>query len=185
MDWAERLAAVLGLAALVVLPACSGGSSGKGPTKAVRSVRQPCLASGLALKVGRYGEAGGQFIQTFTFTNVSSADCRLGGWPVFRVVDASSRLVPTQRVRQNAPGRPAWRTVLLSLHRTASFDVYGADFDAARDVGCPKTSSASITLPNDTARMSVRVGIPNCGRFLVAPLLAGSIDRDSWSSVVG
>ena len=71
MDWAERLAAVLGLAALVVLPACSGGSSGKGPTKAVQSAHQPCRASGLALKVGRYGEAGGQFIQTFTFTNVS------------------------------------------------------------------------------------------------------------------
>jgi hypothetical protein len=185
MDWAERLAAVLGLAALVVLPACSGGSSGKGATKAVQPARQPCRASGLALKVGRYGEAGGQFIQTFTFTNVSGADCRLGGWPGFRVLEASRRLVPTQRVRQNAPGRPAWRSVVVPPNRSASFDVYGADFDAARDVACPKTSSASITVPNDSAEMSVRLRIPNCGRFLVAPLLAGSIDRDSWSSVVG
>jgi hypothetical protein len=167
------------------MPACSGRSTGKGHTEAVQSAGHRCQASGLALKVGRYGEAGGQFIQTFTFTNVSGIACRLGGWPGFRVMDASSRPVPTQRVRQNAPGRPAWRTVQLSAHRTASFDVYGADFDVARNVACPKTSSASIAVPDDTAEMSVRVRIPNCGRFLIAPLLAGSIDRAAWSSVVG
>ena len=73
---------------------------------------------------------------------------------------------------------------MLEPHKTASFDVFGADFDAARDVACPKTAAAAIAPPHDASRIVVRLRIPDCGAFYVAPVVAGSTDRDSWSMVV-
>ena len=91
----------------------------------------------------------------------------------------------SQRVRQNRPTEPAWKWIVVASGHAASFNVYGADYDALHDRPCPKTSAATITLPNETAKTTVRVRIPDCGRFLVAPLIAGSVDRDSRSVVVG
>jgi hypothetical protein len=145
-----------------------------------------CDPSQLALNGTNFGEAGGQFIQTFTFTNVSRESCHLGGWPGFQVADTAGHLVPTptQRVRQGASPQPLWTRVVLAPHQTASFDLYGDDFDRVHDRACPMTSSVSIIPPDATAPLSALIHVPDCGTFLVAPVIVGSTDRDSWSTIV-
>lgn len=148
---------------------------------------QVCQPSQLTLTKGSYGEAAVQFTQTLTFTNASLGTCQLGGWPGFQVEDAGGHLVPTttQRVRQNDPSHPPWTTVVLAPQQTASFDVYSADFDAVHNHACPMTSAVAITPPGDSSPLSVHLDIPDCGSFLIAPVIAGSTDTNAWSLIVG
>jgi hypothetical protein len=119
--------------------------------------------------------AAGSFIQTFTFTNVSRRVCSLTGWPRIGL--------PSRRVRQGAPPTPAYRTVVLRPRGAASFDVYGADWDHVRDRACPRTSTLRVAPPGVRSRLAVTVRMPNCGRFDVAPVIAGKTDREAWSVV--
>src|SRR5215472_14791018 len=96
--------------AVLALAAPAAGSSGSVPRCAVVQLRAAATF---------YGVAGGQFIQTFTFTNASRHACSLSGWPKLNL--------PARRVRQNARNRPAFRTIVLRVHGAGSFDVYGAD----------------------------------------------------------
>ena len=166
-------------AALVVaFAACARGSDAAGPVT--------CRAAELTVTAHGYGEAGGQFTQTFTFRNIAASRCALAGWPTFRLAKASGRIVPTktQRVRQTTPPAPASKLVVLAPRRTASFDVYGADYDALHDVACPTTSAAAIAAPRTSSPLFVRLRVPDCGTFLIAPVVTGSSDRDSWSTYV-
>ena len=174
----------MGLTALAGACACTGLSTA---SPAVRHTRfATCRSTRLALTVGKYGEAATQFTQTFTFVNATRSTCRLGGWPRFQVANDSSRPVKTttRRVRQNSPRDPAWKTVVLAPRHAASFDVYGADYDLIHNVACPKTSTVAITPPNNTTPIFVRVRLPHCGAFYVAPVIPGRVDRAAWSFVV-
>lgn len=148
-----------------------------------------CPAAHLSVSAHGYGVAGGQFDQTFTFTNRSDATCRLTGWPAVAVLDAAGqpRSVRTERVRQDTPPQPASSIVTLKPHGTASFDVYGADWDALHNRACPYTSAVAVTPPGSVAHLTVRVHFPVCttSKLLVSPLIAGSSDRQAWSTVVG
>jgi peptidoglycan hydrolase-like protein with peptidoglycan-binding domain len=118
-----------------------------------------------------------------TFTNRSRGACELRGWPSIAV---------------EAPGRPAWsafaRRVVQSSKRparvrlepggAASFDVFGADWDAAANRPCPEASTLSVELPGDHMVLRIAVRIPDCGLFEIAPLVPGRRDRDAWSLVV-
>jgi hypothetical protein len=146
-----------------------------------------CTTAHLSVTPHAYGEAGGQFRETFTFENRSRATCRLAGWPRLQIADAAGRAqdTTTQRVRQNSPPLPAWTSVAIKPHATASFDVYGADYDALHNHACSETSAAFITLPHNTTRLSIGVRMPDCGYALyVSPVIAGGSDTPSWSEVV-
>ena len=137
----------------------------------------PCRSSQLRLVASHYGEASGQFGQTFTFTNVSRRACTLAGWPS---VKSSARTI---RVVQGKPGAQPYRTVILRPRSgTASFALFGADYDAVANRACARTTALSVTPPR-ASPMRVFVRIPDCGRFYVAPIIAGSVDRDAWSVV--
>ena len=128
----------------------------------------------------------GQFVETFTVTNVSSTDCSLGGWPSLQaVVAGKAETVKTVRVRQGGPRAKIWSMLSLQPGRTASFDIYGADWNAIKNRSCPATTSGFlITLPGEPTAVSVTAPEPDCGSFYVAPLIAGSSDHQAWSSVV-
>lgn len=128
-----------------------------------------------------YGVALGSFVQTFTFTNASHRACALAGWPRLALENRSR--VTTRRVRQGAPTAPAFRTVVLRPRGVASFDVYGEDWNHQEDKPCPKTTRIRITPPGARSALSVAVKMPNCGLFLVAPVIAGKTDRQAWSMV--
>lgn len=134
------------------------------------------------------GEAGlGQFTETFTFTNTSHMTCELGGWPGLQaMVDGIAQPTTAPRVRQNSPSAPAWSPVTLAPGATAAFDVYGQDFDAASNRACGQTTSGFLVIPpGGTTQMIVTAAEPDCSStFYVAPVIAGSVDRLAWSTVV-
>jgi hypothetical protein len=147
-----------------------------------------CTTAQLSVSAGSYGEAGGMYSQTFTFTNRSGGTCRMGGWPGFQAVSDSGQTVrtPTQHVRQNAPSEPVWTTIDLKPGAKASFDVYNSDWNPIENTACPNTSAARITPPGARGYLSVRVQIPDCSdfRFDIAPVIAGAKDNQAWSEVV-
>lgn len=175
----ERIVIVLSLlgaaVALYTSPVVSGASSGT----------PRCRQSQLRLVAGAYGEAAQQFMQTLTFVNVSSRECQLMGWPTIRVKSELGRplVVRTIRVIQGAPTARPFKRVRLGPGRAASFNVYGADWNAAANRPCRQTSAILVKPPGLRAAFEVRVRVPNCGVFYIAPLIAGRRDRKAWSIV--
>jgi hypothetical protein len=162
--------------AVLVLSACGGGTR--------LELIPVCRAQQLHLSPSFYGEAGGQFIQTFTFTNLSRSACRLPGWPTIRVRGKSGPVsVRSRRVVQRAPSAPSFRTVALHPHDAASFDVYGPDWNSLANRPCPYTTAITVTPPSAADKLSAAVRMPICGQFDVAPVIAGKADRQSWSAV--
>jgi hypothetical protein len=146
-----------------------------------------CQSAQLRLSTGFYGEAGGEYTQTLSFSNVSRPACQLSGWPSLQAVNASGRRQQTKtvRVRQSSPPQPAWSTVILRPGGSASFDVYGEDWDAPSDRACPKTSAVAVVPPHAISSLSVPVRIPDCGAtFWIAPIIGGTSDRQQWSTAV-
>ena len=139
----------------------------------------------LHLAASFYGEAGGQFTQTFTFTNVSQAACRLSGWPRIGVLDHAGRNVVTRtlRVVQNAPLQRPYGSVVLRSRGAASFDLFGADWNFSTNRPCARAGAVRVEPPGTRTALAVRVDVPNCGRFYIAPVVSGRTDRRSWSVV--
>jgi hypothetical protein len=144
-----------------------------------------CQARQLSVTASFYGEAGGQFVQTFTFTNTRAHRCRLRGWPRVNWERVDGRLVRMKSVRvvQGAPGARPFKAVVLPARGAASFDLYGEDWNHLADRRCPRSSAVSITPPGVQAAFPVRAKLPICGRLYVAPVIAGRSDHDSWSVV--
>lgn len=119
------------------------------------------------------------FTETFTFTNISQVTCELGGWPgIQAMVDGVAQPGPALWVTQNGPPVPAWTPVTLPPGATAAFNIYGADWEALQDSGCPQVTSGFLVIPpDDTSQMAVTAVEPDCGQFYVAPVIAGSVDR--------
>jgi len=164
--------------AVLLLSACGGGTR--------TEVTFPlCHAHQLHLAPSFYGEAGGQFIQTFTFTNLGNGACQVRGWPTLRVSATSGRPVSVRlrRVLQGPPSAPPFRTVLLHPRGAASFDVYGADWNGLSNRPCSHTTAIVVTLPGAADTRKATVKMPDCGLFDIAPLIAGKTDRHAWSVV--
>jgi hypothetical protein len=143
-----------------------------------------CKAPQLRLRPTVYGEAGGQFMQAFTFTNTGQGACQLAGWPTLRLVEAfgKTEAAPTIRVVQGQSLTRPLRAVVVQPGTAAAFDVFGADFDALDNRACPKTRGFVVALPG-VAPSRVAVSVPFCGPFDVAPIIAGSTDRNAWSAI--
>lgn len=168
---------VIATALLVVAPAAAG------PVHVTVSA-SVCRTAELRLVAHGYGEAGGQFRQTFTFTNVGGRTCLLAGWPTLTLKSPSGRAVSVRSIRvvQGALSAHPFRTVILRRGRAASFDVYGADWNFRAYRACPATTAVLVSSPGASA-LSVNVKMPNCGAFYIAPIIAGKTDRQSWSVV--
>lgn len=143
-----------------------------------------CRASQLHLRPSTYGEASLQFIQTFTATNEGSGACSLTGWPTLQLKSPSGKVGAARSIRvvQGNPSSQPFRAVVLRPGETASFDVFGADWNAVANRACPKTHTVLVVLPG-AAPLPASVALPYCSVFYVAPLIAGKTDGDAWSSV--
>ena len=162
-----------------LLVACALAVAGE-----VSAAGERCQAGQLRLSASFYGEAGGQFTQTLTFTNTGARACSLEGWPSLHVTDRAGRSKPASviEVVQGHPSSRPFQTVVLHAGGAASFDVFGADWNALANRACPKTS-ALLVAASDVWPLRVAVALPHCGPFYVAPLILGRTDRDAWSTV--
>lgn len=163
--------------------AATGADAGTAPAQLRGGVAQ-CRRSQLSLVATAYGEAGPQFAQTLTFTNVASTACELAGWPTIRAQDAHRRPLPTRtlRVVQTRPGARPFRTVVVKAQGAASFDVFGAVWDAAANRRCPSIRKLAVRLPG-VSPLIVPVALPDCGTLYIAPIIAGRTDRKAWSTL--
>jgi hypothetical protein len=160
-------------------PKTTTNSSGSAASAPKCSPSQLNVASDRGGWHGNFAAAD-QFTETVTFTNVSHSACRLTGWPQVQVMtNGPHRLAGVSDVFQ-APSKP----VRLEPNGTASFDIYGAVWNAIVNQACsPKVSGLMVTPPGDTESVFVKVEEPDCGGFYVSPVIAGSSDRQSWTSV--
>jgi len=179
VTWVQLRGCAVGVALLAALFLALPGRADSGATIAT------CQARQLNLSTTFYGEAGGQFVQTFTFTNTRYQPCQLRGWPNLNGERVDGRLVRMKSVRvvQVAPGARPFKTVVLFARGAASFNLYGEDWNHLADRRCPSSSSVSISPPGVRAAFSVAAKLPMCGRLYVAPVIAGPTDHDSWSVV--
>lgn len=173
-----RLARILvGVAVgLAALPSSAASASASAPSS------PRCRAQQLRLTTHFLGEAAQQFTATFTFSNESGQACHLSAWPAIGLREPSSEAEPV-RVRRVLQGTSlaSVSPVLLPPRGSASFDLYGADFDAAADKPCPRTSVILVTPPGDATALTATVRLPNCGLLLVSPVISGKVDRQAWS----
>jgi hypothetical protein len=172
---------------LPVPPAIPVTILASGTTPTVPAASTPtCAPAQLSLRGSWYAEAGGQFTQTLTFTNQGQLSCQLSGWPSFEALNARGDQSPGKNVnvRQDLPPQPAWRPVTIAAGGTASFDVYGGDFNPVQNRACPTTASALVIPPNTSSPVRVDIDIPSCGGFSVAPVVAGGTDHRMWNETV-
>lgn len=192
----EILLAVVVLAAAVAYGISHSGNGARpttaiSPSSRVAASAPRCSLSQLRLISDRGGwhanyAASGQFSETLTFTNVSRSACQLSGWPRVQAVDNGAlQPTPMTLVRQSGPSSKASSPVRLAPGKTASFDIYGGDWNPIQNKACPQTiTGLLVSPPGDSASLAVAVEELDCGGFYVAPLIAGSSDRESWSSTV-
>jgi hypothetical protein len=145
---------------------------------------QNCQSGGLHLRASFHGEAAGQFIQTFTFTNAGATPCRLAGWPTLRLRTPSGQATAARSIRvvQNRPSSQPFEPVILQPGGAASFDVFGANWNVSANRACPSTHALFVAFPR-VAPLAVTVALPYCSPFSIAPVVAGTADRDAWSAV--
>lgn len=110
----------------------------------------------------------------------------MGGWPRIQVDDVAGRqvLVPVRRVVQTPAHAKPFREVVVEPQGAASFNLYGADFDAVSGRGCPVGALLSVRPPGAQGTLHVRANVPRCRYgYYISPLIAGSNDRLAWTFV--
>jgi len=162
------------------------GSGNKNPNGSALAI-STCMASQLRVASDLGGwhanfAASGQFTETITFTNAARIGCEMKGWPqVQAVLNGVAESTSTTRVIQNAPSK----LVHLAPHKTASFDIYGGDWNPISNKACPQTTNGlMVSPPGDSNSDFVKVEEPYCGAFYISPVIAGSKDAQSWSFTV-
>jgi hypothetical protein len=84
-----------------------------------------------------------------------------------------------QTVGKNRADSRGWEAV-----RRRHLDVYGADWNAVKNIACPQTTSVRITAPGGGPTFQLRLKLPYCfSTFYVAPLIAGRVDLRAWSEI--
>lgn len=172
--------ALLALLAMVLLAVAVPGlarSSGSFETPRCRTAQ-------LRVRGHFLGEAMGRFTETLTFVNRVAGTCRLAGWPSVLLSGRSETAIRGSLIRviQGSPTNHPFRPVTIRPGGTASFDVYGPDYNAAKNRACPTAHVLLVKPPGDSLALRVGVKIPACRpvTLWVAPLIAGSSDRGAW-----
>ena len=145
-----------------------------------------CRTGQLSLRATFRGAALGEFVQTLTVSNVGAHACEIGGWPRIQVEDVAGHqvLVPVRRVVQTPAHAKPFREVVVEPQGAASFNLYGADFDAVSGRGCPVGVLLSVRPPGAQGTLHVRANVPRCRYgYYISPLIAGSNDRLAWTFV--
>jgi hypothetical protein len=118
--------------------------------------------------------AAGNVGEIFSFTNVSSSECSLRGFPNAQLLDASKHPLPIKVHQQTASMmfNMSVQTIVLAPQASAHFIVEWVD-EATAGQTCPTGSYLSVTPPSSAQWMEVAVTIAPCGEQLtISPVEA-------------
>lgn len=136
-----------------------------------------CRQDQLSVGAGRAGAAAGTYYDAVVFTNTSSSDCSLRGYPGVQFVDDKGRPLPTHPERDTL--HDVETVALPAGGGTASFYVSGGDFaPPAGATPCRPVHGLLVIAPNLTTQMPVDAGA-DCDHesIRVYPVVAGSRPR--------
>jgi hypothetical protein len=161
-------------------------SSGQRPGHASAAASLPrCRTNQLRLTApSTWRVAAGSLLEPFTLTNVSSAACRVAGWPAVRLIDAAGRTIPTRSFRYtySEAAKAPFHAVMVRPGRAASFNYFAADWNHVADRACPNAREVQIRLPGSRHWNSVALKLPACGRLFIDPFVPGHTDA-RWGAV--
>jgi hypothetical protein len=138
-----------------------------------------CTTSQLSVSVGKIGAATGHAGFPLLFSNASSQECLLSGYPGVSLLNADDQQV-AQAQREPSGflgGLPGYSggplpAIGLEPRQTASALVEGQDFPQAGVTACGPFPAILVTPPN--AVQSVRLDVaPACSPFSVHPVVLG------------
>ena len=167
-----------------VLVATEGGGYGFAFTSLdfVGSAPPNCTTAQLHVSApGGAGAAAGHSGFPLLFSNTSSRECRLSGYPGVALLDADGRQV-IQAEREPSGfigGLPGYSggplpAIGLASRETASALVEGDDVPLDGATPCGPVAAILVTPPNAVQSVRVDVGVPGCSDFQVHPVVLGS-----------
>lgn len=183
---ATATVAVLGAAGLVGYALVArDGSQGRGRPQGQLAGLPRCHSNQLRLSVPpAWGAAAGTMYEPATLTNTSGSSCTVAGWPALRRLDATGQRIPVRlerwvyRLRGSAP----YSVVTLAPGKTATFDIFGSDWNHRFDRACREARTIEVMPRGGGGWLSVTAAsaegqrvIPACRLWLLGPLVAGRV----------
>jgi hypothetical protein len=166
-----------------VLMATLGGGYGYASASLhfTRSAPPSCTTEELHVSAGKVGAATGHSGFPLFFTNTSSQECQLSGYPGVAGLDGDGRqVVQAQRVPSGfLGGLPGYSggplpAIGLSSGETASALVEGDDAPPNGAAACSAFVAVLVTPPNAVHSVRVDVGVPGCSDLQVHPIVLGT-----------
>jgi hypothetical protein len=178
-------ATVCGQAARPILAGSSASLHVLPSAPAASAAWPQCSKNQVEVTAKGMGAALGHVGVLFTLRNVSSASCRLDGYPGMLLLGSEGQALTTNVVRAVNGSylilKVVPHPVALPPGVTASFDLeYGDNPGGAQATepysqACPSATSTEVTLPNATDHSVVPVRIAPCGgQLLVSPVVPGA-----------
>ena len=163
----------------VTASSSSSASSSTAPSSHSNAVAAAiCRAHGVQLVyLGGQG-ATGHGLLGFAIRNTGSSPCTTVGYPGIQFLSKGGGPLPThpQHTTNDFFGKSKYGRVTVAPGQTASFRL-GVTHGLASPKGCVTAASVQVIVPNDTARMPIRIpgGVYECrGIVTVSPMQPGN-----------
>ena len=166
-----------------VLVATEGGGFGLAFSSLhfVGSTPSDCTTAQLHVSAGKVGAATGHSGFPLLFSNKTSQECRLSGYPGVALLYENGRpVIQAQREPSGfIGGLPSYSggplpAIGLASGETASALVEGDDVPPSGVAPCGQFTAVLVTPPNATQSVRVDVGVPGCSDLQVHPVVLGS-----------
>jgi len=167
----------IGMAVVAAAVIGAGGAAeahaATGPAASVPRCRQAQLGLALPQSTG----AAGSVRLRFVFTNVSTATCKLFGFPAMQLLNARQAPLPTYVQRGSSsvvPPEPE-ADVVMTPGQHGSFYAGYSDVPVGGQA-CKVSTSVEVTPPNDAKHFTLKLAIAPCGGLVtLSPVVHGRL----------
>jgi len=163
------------LAAAALAAAALAGTALATAGAAAAATPRRCAAADLRVTLAPTGGSGAGTLEFgVVLRNLSTASCRLQGFPGLGLLDADEKAIPGYAAfdRTRTP-----RRVILAANGGRAHAIVRYSDVPTGDETCRRSAFLLVTPPNGRVANEVRAAIRPCnaGRMLVSPVLAGPI----------
>jgi hypothetical protein len=158
-----------------VTPSASPSAS---PSTSVTPASLLCTSSQLAIEPGSGGVAMGTVgVTGMGLKNISTATCKLKGYPVLQMLDSTGRSIPTYVSHGKSFGVPASpaKFVILAPGLVAKFDILYHNQTGYGTAICPTSTQVEITPPGANKPITFPWKIQPYGGSTIQKLQCGDI----------